>query len=648
MSTVTIPSSASLAVVAFSAGLLVHWAISPAPPVSEADTQLYTCTMHPQVRLPDPDAKCPICSMALVPVEQAADAGLMQTSFSEAAKRLMDVETVTVERQPVTAQVRMVGKINYDETRISYITAWVGGRLDRLFVDYTGMPVRKGYHMVELYSPQLLTAQEAVIQTARTVANLDASASEFVRESAQLNADAAREKLRLLGLSADQIDEIVERGEAQDRVTIRSPVSGIVVERFATQGQYVETGSRVYAIADLSEVWVELDAYESDLLWLRYGQEVGFTTRAYDGEVFTGRVAFISPTLDERTRTVRVRVNAPNTEGRLMPGMFVQAEVTAQLDVGGRVMAADLADKWICPMHPSVVKDDPGDCDICGMALVESASLGYVLADQADTDQALVVPDSAVLYTGRGHAVVYVDVPDTDKPTFELRHVTLGPRVGSSYIVRKGLHAGERVVARGAFKIDSERQLRRQPSMIHPPEETTETASEVAAAFKHPLPEDFAKGYHGLLKAYLAFQTHLAADDYEKASQAARGLADAVQQVRADSLDEVRRRLWTNQAATLSDQLAPIAAAADVNDLRVAFKAVSEAMVVLAKHFGSLPSKTLSQVRCPMAFDNAGATWLQTDSDILNPYFGEVMLRCGEVVEEFGAAAATDSQHHHD
>ena len=464
---------------AFAVGYLVRWGCAPAPNApakgvsateehAHAEPTVWTCSMHPQIRRSKPGL-CPICGMKLIPVETGAaeGGGAPRLAVSEEAARLMEVETAPVERRFVTAEVRMVGKVEYDETRLAYITAWVPGRLDRLFVDYTGVPVKKGDHMVYLYSPELLSAQEELIQALEAIKNLERSGIGIVRETAAATVDATREKLRLLGLTPEQIAEVERTGKAADHVTIYAPAGGIVVHKNALEGMYVDTGTRIYTIADLSEVWVKLDAYESDLSWLRYGQKVAFESVAYPGEAFTGTIAFIDPVLDEKTRTVKVRVNAANPDGKLKPGMFVRAVVRSEVATGGRVMAPELTGKWICPMHPGVVKNQAGTCDICGMPLVTAKSLGCVAAEPTDADRPLVIPTSAPLITGT-RAVVYVEVPGAAKPTFEGREIVLGPRAGQWYLVREGLAEGERVVIRGNFKIDSALQIQAKPSMMSP------------------------------------------------------------------------------------------------------------------------------------------------------------------------------------
>jgi Cu(I)/Ag(I) efflux system membrane fusion protein len=460
------------------AGFLLHWGLSSARmlqhpavnPISQGQTSeqatVWTCSMHPQIRQPKP-GKCPICFMDLIPVESSgANVAARQISFSPEALKLMEVQTSPVERKFVEADVRMVGRIAYDETRVKNITAWVPGRIDKLFVDFTGTTVRKGDHLVELYSPELLSAQSELIQAAQAVKNLKPDTSDLMKRTVESTYASARKKLQLLGLTDEQLTEIEQTAVPSDHVTIYAPIGGIVIEKEATEGMYVETGTRIYTIADLSQMWVLMDAYESDMTWLRYGQDVTFEVEAFPGTIFHGIISFIDPRLDPQTRTIKLRVNVNNPDEKLKPDMFVHAVVKAKIAEEGKVMTENLAGKWMCPMHPDVVKDKAGTCDICGMQLATTQSLGYVPIDPAQ-EPPLVVPASAVLMTGK-RAVVYVQVPQMEKPTFEGREIGLGPRAGDYYIVRQGLSVGEVVVSNGNFKIDSAMQIQAKPSMMNP------------------------------------------------------------------------------------------------------------------------------------------------------------------------------------
>lgn len=506
-------------------------------------TQVWTCSMHPQIQLPKP-GKCPICGMDLIPLAAGSEeqGGLRELTISEDSAKLMEIETVPVERRFVTAEVRMVGKIDYDETRVSYITAWVAGRLDRLFVDYTGVPVKRGDHMVSLYSPDLLSAQEELLQAAKAVEELKNSNMGIVLETAKATVVAAREKLRLWGLTPEQIAGLEARGKPEDHITIYAPAGGIVVHKNAQQGMYVSTGTRIYTIADLSQVWVHLDAYESDLAWLRYGQPVEFTTEANPGEAFKGTISFIQPVLDEATRTVKVRVNVPNPDGRLKPGMFVRAVVQAKMATEGRVMDAALAGKWISPMHPEIVKDSPGACDICGMPLVRAESLGFVGQQPGTDDRPLVIPATAVLHTGK-RAIVYVAVPGKDRPTYEGREIVLGARAGDDYLVRRGLAVGDRVVTKGSFKLDAELQIRAKPSMMTP-------AGGAGDGEKPALP---AIAESQLREVVAAAEAAVATTDLDPARKAYQLLLERVNAVDGTSLAGPSKALWNEYAMRIGN-----------------------------------------------------------------------------------------------
>ncbi len=387
--------------------------------------------MHPQIQLSKP-GKCPICGMDLIPVagqnkEQKEKPGsLRELTLSPYAMKLAEIETSPVIRKFVSVNVRMVGKIDYDETRVGYITAWVPGRIDKLFVDFTGVTVEKGKPMVYLYSPELLAAQAELIEAIRASRTLKKSRVKSIKVTARHNIIAAQEKLRLLGLTEAQIKEIIKRGKPSDHITILAPMSGVVIHKNALEGMYVKTGTRIYTIADLSNVWAKLDAYESDIAWLREGQEVDFKTEAYPGISFKGKISFIDPFINPKTRTVKVRVDISNENYRLKPEMFVHAVAKAPVSAAARVI--ETPDKEVLPP--------------------------------------LLIPASAPLITGK-RAIVYVAVPGKEG-TFEGREIILGPKAGDYYVVLSGLKEGERVVTNGNFKIDSSLQIQAKPSMMSP------------------------------------------------------------------------------------------------------------------------------------------------------------------------------------
>ncbi|MHC4494235.1 MAG: efflux RND transporter periplasmic adaptor subunit, partial [Planctomycetota bacterium] len=531
----------------------------------------------------------------LIPASTGEDSGVMrQLTVSENARKLMDIVTAPVERKFVSAVVRMIGKVDYDETKLAYIAAWFPGRLDRLYVDYTGVPVKEGDHMVYLYSPELISAQEELLQALEAVKNVQDTQLSVMREMTESTVIAAREKLRLWGLKAGQIEEIERTGKVQDHMTIYAPSSGIVIHKNALEGMYVQTGTRIYTIADLSQVWVKMDAYESDLEWLRYGQEVEFTTVSYPGSVFKGTISFIDPILNDRTRSVKIRINVPNADGRLKPGMFVKATVRADVAAGGRIMEAALAGKWICPMHPEVIKPNSGKCDICQMPLVTTESLGYASDDPAVAQKPLVIPVSAALVTGT-RAIVYVQVPDTDKPTFEGREIVLGPRAGDYYLVRSGLGEGELVVVKGNFKIDSSLQIMAKPSMMtpegaggggmhdHGPKTSQDSTAGQPAVELPPL-------FEYQLKAVLAAAENVgpaAAGQDVAAIQSAFAAVDrAIKDVDMENLTGHVHMLWMELSMRLTNDAVEGAHAKTLNDARRVAGSLSETLKFTRSKFG--------------------------------------------------------------
>lgn len=589
--------------------------------------------MHPEIRLPAP-GKCPKCGMDLIPLvtDDTVEAGPAPVlTVSENARALMQVEVLPAERREAQALIRMTGKVDYDETRLSEISAWVPGRLDKLYVDYTGVPVQKGDHLVYLYSPELISAQKELLQAAQAAAKLPADASETTRNMLTATVEAGRERLRRRGLLPGQIAEIEKSGDVTDHITIYSPAGGIVIHKLAQEGMYVKEGTKIYTIADLSALWVSLDAYESDLAWLRYGQKVNFTTVSLPGETFEGTVSFIAPALDEKTRTVQVRLNVPNEAGKLKPGMFVNATLRSAIAQGGKVIDNNLSGKWICPMHPEVVSDKAGKCSKCSMPLVKTEQLGYAAPDGKKFGLPLLIPASAPLITGK-RAVVYVQKPDADKPAYEGREITLGARVGDYYIVSAGLNEGELVVVNGAFKIDSALQITAKPSMMNPAETKHDMpAMKMEEKADGKISPAFRDQLAAVYDSYFTMQQALAADNAANAAAAAGKALEALGKVDMKLLTGEYHMTWMKPLPALKEALTKASAEKDIKALREDFRSATDSLIEVAGAFGAPGKEPLYTLRCPMAFGGTGANWLQPVEKTSNPYFGAMMLGCGSV-----------------
>lgn len=425
---------------------------------SGSSATIWTCSMHPQIRLDHP-GRCPICGMDLTPVAAAGEAAgeaLNQITLSESGGRMAGVETVELTKRKLFKVLRTVGKVEYDETAVTYVTARISGRVDEVFANFPGTIVKRGDHLVNIYSPDLLATQSELLNAYRRDRQPGVSSTTGSTELSE----SARRRLELWGVTGEQIEELIRRGVPDDHLVIYAPFGGTIIEKSVRPGQYVETGSTLYRLADLSRVWLILDIFESDVGWVRFGQSVDVTLEGFPEQVMTGSVAFIEPVLNEQTRTVQVRVVLPNLEGRLKPGMYAQALLSIPILASGEPGPTGLEGKYVCPMHPYVVQEAAGDCHVCRMPLerVAEARSGATLAET------LAVPADAVLDTGR-RQLVYVD---RGGGKYELISPHLGPRAGDYFPVMHGLKEGDRVVRRGNFLLDSQFQISGKPSLLYP------------------------------------------------------------------------------------------------------------------------------------------------------------------------------------
>lgn len=349
-------------------------------------------------------------------------------------------------------------------------------------------------------------------------------------------------------------------------------MGGTVITRHSEEGEYVNKGEHIVTIADLSLVWSELEAYESDLAWIQVGQPVTFNTKALPGKIFSGKVAYVDPILNPQTRTTRIRVNVENTKKLLKPGMYVTGTIESTLHNG---------------------------------------------------EPQLIIPKSAPLITG-DRSVVYIEVPNQDKPTFEGRTIELGPQTKDGYVVYEGITEGERIVTNGSFQIDSALQIVAKPSMMNPAGGRSTTGHENHGNMMMNQTETKSISLvinqdqlAPVLLIYLEIQKQLAADNFEQAMAAW----------------ETLYQEWSSPPQSIQDGMKAI----DIEALRILFEPLSEELIEVIRKNGNPTELSLKLAHCPMAFDFNGANWLQIDSEIRNPYFGASMLTCGTIQEEFKA-----------
>jgi Cu(I)/Ag(I) efflux system membrane fusion protein len=384
--------------------------------------------------------------MDMMPVYEVEGSML---ELSEHARAMASVETVPVRRRRLSREIRVVGKVQYDETGLAEITTRVEGYVERLFVDFTGVEVKRGDRLVEIYSPDLIMAQQELL----TALNVSRS-SNLVESSTR--------KLLRWGVTQNQIDELTLNRKPQERLTLFSPIKGTVTEKRVVEQSAVKPGEVLYRLANLETVWVYLDVYESELPWVQYGQMVDIKSEAIPGQSFSGRIGFINPVLNEDTRTVKVLLSIGNTQKKLKPGMFVSAVIRAELLADGRPAATGSEGLWTCPTHPFVFQTEGGQCPSGKMALVQIP--GSPARGKSEGDQLpLAVPVTAVLDSGV-RKLVYVE---KGKGRFAPVEIVVGPRTDDAYLVLSGLSEGDIVVTRGNFLLDSQFQIRGLPSLFY-------------------------------------------------------------------------------------------------------------------------------------------------------------------------------------
>ncbi len=372
----------------------------------DAEPTIWTCSMHPQIRMEEP-GDCPLCGMDLIPLQTTGtgdatiDPDAIQLSAEAAA--LANVQTTVVSRQNPVKEVQLYGIIQVDERLSQSQASHVSGRIEKLFVTFTGESVRRGEPIATIYSPELLNAQQELIEAVK------------MQDLQPALIEAVREKLRLWKLTDAQITRIEQSGEVSPLIDVVATTSGIVISKNVNQGDYVNTGTVLFDVANLTQVWAVFDAYESDLPFLKVGDRLEYTLQSLPGKTFSGKISFINPILDPSTRTAKVRVETVN------PGMVLKPEMYAN-------------------------------------ALIDAPLKQY--------NNEVVVPKSAILWTGK-RSIVYVKQPDTDIPAFMLREVELGPSLGDAYVVLSGLNDGDEIVTNGAFTIDASAQLAGKRSMMN-------------------------------------------------------------------------------------------------------------------------------------------------------------------------------------
>lgn len=423
----------------------------------------FYCPMHPHI-VRDVPGSCPICGMPLSARKKGGKTAtpegvLARVQLSPYRIAQAGIHTSTVDWRPLEREVTTVGSVEYDERTLARISARFAGRIESLAVAYTGASVERGAPLASIYSPDLYAAQESLLSADAALAALRGASpvdpSAISRQQALV--EASRSRLLLWGLWEPQVEAILKAGKAQPAIEILAPLSGTVTRKAIVVGDYVMEGGLLFDIADLSHVWVTARVFEDDLGLVGVGARMEATASAFPGETFEGPVTFVDRFIDRTTRTAVVRADLPNPAGQLRPGLYVTARLKVSFaDVEPfrslpRPPPGPPRTVYVCEMHPEIVRDAPGECELCGGMKLEPKEI----PSGPGPKDVLAVPESAVVDTGR-RKVVYVE---SSPGVFDAKEVVLGPRAGDFYPVVRGIEAGMRVATAGSFLIDAETRL---------------------------------------------------------------------------------------------------------------------------------------------------------------------------------------------
>ncbi len=571
-------------------GLLLGWLLFGGSSYKETnhnyDTisekkQMWTCSMHPQIMQPEP-GDCPICGMDLIPAESGSD-GLLANQFklTKNAMALANIQTTVVGKGNNEGNtIKLSGKIDQNEEANAVQVSYFSGRIERLNVSFTGEEVRKGQLLATIYSPELYAAQQELI----TASSL--------KESQPALYKAVRNKLKLWKLSENQINQIEETQKVKENFPVYATVSGTVTAKLVEQGDYIKQGQPLLKIANLNTVWANFDVYENQIDVFKKGQEVLVTTNAYANKEFKGKVDFIDPILNTKTRTVTLRVVLTNKNDVFKPGMFVTANIE-------RVSSSN--------------------------------------------DAVLTIPASAVLWTGE-RSVVYLKT-NPDQTVFEMREVVLGNQIGNEYEVLEGLFVGNEIVTNGTFTVDAAAQLQGKKSMMNKDGGKVMTGHENhLGTDKTTLSENInfiknervevSKKFQNQLKTvfnnYIELKDALVTNDTNKAVSASKMILKSVSKVDMKLLNKNEiHKSWMSLEKEIKMTATSISKTTEIKTQRSHFKELSSNLINAVQLFGV--NEKVYMEFCPMADSNKGGYWLSKEEVVMNPYYGEAMLKCGEV-----------------
>lgn len=564
----------------------------------------YTCPMHPQIVQSSPGT-CPICSMDLVPVVKTGEKAA-EIMLSASQMQLANVTVQPVSFGSIGNNTVLNARLAADQQQTDVISSRVAGRIERLYVKETGQPIRKGQVLYEIYSEPLLTQQQEYLIALQQEAELGVTEKRYSQFR-----QAAEQKLRLYGMTAEQIAGLARTKKVLPRIPFIAPSGGTVTEIAASEGQYVGEGALLYRLANLSKLWVEAELYARESRYVKVGDMLPVQVVGYEGQqAQTARVAFINPEYRAESQVLVMRAVISNPGGRYQPGQ--QARVLLRHGV----------------------------------------------------QRGLTLPVDAVVRAGQG-AVVFVQtgkgqsegrIPDGS--AFQPRRVQTGTETDQRVAITKGLNGDETIAMSGAYLLYSELILKKgvnpftqkpddegvkstpngetnPTTPVNRPVAATPTASANQSSGNpkiHTAPDGFKKQLTAVYEASLKLTESLINSDANRSKAAAGGVEKALSGVDMMLLSGQAHTDWMKHLNAMNAALKAIRGTGDLEKQRMAYAQFEDGLYRSVKAFG-ITDKPIYRQYCPMALNNKGSYWLSDKEPIRNPYFGDQMLTCGETKE---------------
>lgn len=591
-------------------GILLGWLLFGGSGATEPETALgedhtlmdhqkqsvWTCSMHPQIRSDKP-GKCPICGMTLIPlesdnVEGEDESDQYTVKFSNAAMKIAEVEMSTIEKKAPYKEIYLPGKVMADERNISALTARYPGRIEKLFINYTGQKVGKGQVLAKVYSPQLVIAQRELFEALKFK---DANPSYY---------KASRNKLKLWDLTDEQISKIEESGDVEFYFDVLSPITGTVTMRNVALGDYVKEGDPLFEVVDLRHVWVMFDAYESDIPWIRLGDKIDFEIKSIPSEKFKATITFIDPVLDRMSRVAGVRAELNNPRDLLKPQMLASGILKTMLPgLANQLVVPKSAILWTGKKAVVYVMTD----DHNNMFQYREIELGAEAGDYYVVKAGL--QDGEMVAT---NGVFKIDAAAQLKGEKSM----MNPEGGKQSM---GGHAG--MDMSGGNK---------KPEVKDKEDKNASTMENMK--MDQSVDANFRKQLTAVFERQLILQKAFLETDASSVKQAVPMVEASLKKVDMGLLKGEMHNHWMDNLKHLSGSLNRIKAAGDIQEQRMAYADFNDTLYGVIKMFG-ITDHIIYYQFCPMFRDGKGAYWLSSTKEIKNPYYGDAMLTCGETKE---------------